>query len=192
MTRIFLLAFAFLGMPDIDAQEVSTVDHVEIGKYTGLWNEIYRIPNGFQDNSSKNRSICFNTTAEYALEQDNHLSVKNTCSRQEDGKIVPEIARAVGTVVDTSTNAKLTVNFTGMAVLRLFGIGNGDYWILGLGPTNKNNLYEWALVGEPGRKYGWILARQKSLPESETQKIFQIAESNGYTRSQFVSTQQPI
>lgn len=173
------------------AKDVETVSSVELPRYLGLWNEIYRIPNGFQDNSSKTKSVCFNTTAEYALVEDDQISVSNTCTREIEGQVVSDVAKAVGVVVDKKTNAKLTVNFTGLGVLRWLGIGNGDYWILGLGPVNGDGKYAWALVGNPNRKYGWILSRNPTLPESELAKIFAIAEANGYTRAQFVTTQRP-
>jgi apolipoprotein D and lipocalin family protein len=160
-----------------------------VDQYTGLWHELYRIPNSFQDNHSESKSICFNTTAEYAVVKEGELSVTNTCTREESGKALSEVARAVATVVDKNTNAKLLVNFTGLAVLRWVGIGDGDYWILGLGPVNKKNQYAWAVVGSPSRKYGWILARDRKLPDSELSSAFSVVEAQGYLRSQFVSAQ---
>ena len=80
---------------------------------------------------------------------------------------------------------KSKVNFTGIWLLRALGIGDGNYYIMALGPL-QNNRYQWALVGEPGRQYGWILARQ-DLPKKTLEEIFEIAESRGYKREQFQS-----
>src|SRR5690606_28585752 len=114
------------------------------------------------------------------------ISVKNTCLRSKNGaEPNKEIAKAIATVVEGSGGAKLEVNFTGIAVLRWLGIGDGDYWVLGLGPVTKG-LYQWALVGSPSRKYGWLLSRTPKLPESELSKVFAIAKANGYEKAQFV------
>ena len=77
----------------------------------------------------------------------------------------------------------LKVNFTGIWLLRALGIGDGNYFVIGLGPV-EDRQYQWALVGEPSRKYGWILARKK-LPSQTLDEIFRIAEDAGYSREQF-------
>ena len=53
---------------------------------------------------------------------------------------------ATMTCVDGSGNTKLRVSF-----YRPF---YGDYWILAIDPA-----YEWVLVGEPQRKFAWVLAK---------------------------------
>ena len=45
--------------------------------------------------------------------------------------------------------------------------------------------YEWAVVGTPDRKYGWILARTPTLDEAIMQEIFALLERNGYRRDAF-------
>jgi apolipoprotein D and lipocalin family protein len=40
--------------------------------------------------------------------------------------------------------------------------------------------YEWAIVGTPDRKYGWVLARTPSLDENTMETIRAIVEHNGY------------
>ncbi len=42
----------------------------------------------------------------------------------------------------------------------------GNYWVLALGPD-----YDYAVVGEPGRRYGWILARTPTLPDATRAQI---------------------
>jgi hypothetical protein len=58
-------------------------------------------------------------------------------------------------VVDTTTNAKLKVTF--------FWPFYGDYWIIGLDPE-----YRRAVVGEPSRKYLWILSRTPKLSSADS------------------------
>lgn len=160
-----------------EKKAMDTVDSVELVKYLGVWKEIYRIPNSFQDGDDP----CFNTTATYRLRKDGKIVVRNECMRQSG----PEVATALAYVLEGSGNAKLKVNFTGIWLLRVLGIGDGNYWILGLGPQ-EDGRYSWALVGEPGRQYGWILAREK--PSTETlARILALAEEKGYRKEQFQS-----
>ena len=55
--------------------------------------------------------------------------------------------------MDKRTNAKLKVTF--------FWPFSGNYWIIDLAPD-----YSYAVVGEPDRKYLWILSRSSQLTES--------------------------
>jgi apolipoprotein D and lipocalin family protein len=75
--------------------------------------------------------------------------------------------------VDQSTNAKLKVSF--------FWPFSGDYWILDLGPN-----YEYAMVGEPGRKYLWILSRQPNLDEETYLKLAMKARLLGFDTSRLI------
>jgi apolipoprotein D and lipocalin family protein len=45
--------------------------------------------------------------------------------------------------------------------------------------------YRWAVVGAPNRKYGWILARSKTLDANSLETISAIIERNGYQRGSF-------
>ena len=40
-------------------------------------------------------------------------------------------------------------------------------------------------MGEPRRRFGWILSRSRSLDPISLERIEAILESNGYTPSQF-------
>lgn len=161
------------------------VSSVEIARYDGLWFEQRRIPNNFQDNRPQGRDVCRSTVAEYGQLPSGRVSVRNTCYRQGPSGVESEIAEAVARVVEGSEGAKLKVNFTGIEVLRWLGIGDGDYWVLALGPLDAAGDYSWALVGSPSREYGWILSRQQRLPNGEIEAILDIAEAQGYSRASF-------
>ena len=60
-------------------------------------------------------------------------------------------------LVDEQTHAKLKVRFAPAWLSWLPPVW-GDYWIIGLAPD-----YSWAVVGDPGREYLWILARTPRL-----------------------------
>jgi apolipoprotein D and lipocalin family protein len=123
---------------------LDTVDNVELGRYTGRWYEIARYPNSFETG-------CMGVTADYALREDGRISVVNTCVEGSlDGNV--RLIEGVARVVDRTTNAKLAVTF--------FPPFEGDYWILELGED-----YEYAVVGDPSRRFLWILSRKPTLDE---------------------------
>jgi apolipoprotein D and lipocalin family protein len=95
------------------------------------------------------------TTAEYTLREDGRITVVNQCVKK-DGEV--DDAEGIAKVVDTTTNTKLKVSF-----------------VIGLDAN-----YEWAIVGTPDRKYGWVLARTPSLDENTMETIRAIVEHNGY------------
>jgi apolipoprotein D and lipocalin family protein len=84
-----------------------------------------------------------------------------------------EEAKGVAKIVEGSNNAKLRVSF--------FRPFYGDYWVLALGPD-----YQWVLVGEPSRKFGWILARDAKLDEATYNAILDKAVALGYDKARFV------
>jgi apolipoprotein D and lipocalin family protein len=144
------------------------VASVDLNRYAGIWHEIARIPNRFQQQCARD------TLARYTLRADGRIDVVNQCVRR-DGSL--DQARGIARVVDADTRAKLKVSLVSLLGWRPFW---GDYWIVGLDPN-----YRWAVVGAPNRKYGWILARSKTLDANSLETISAIIERNGYQRGSF-------
>ena len=150
-----------------------TVKYVDLKKYVGLWYEVAKIPNSFQDQCIKN------TTAKYTLTEDGEIKVTNSCI-DEDGEV--DDASGVVRVVDKKSNAKLEVSFVSFLGWRPFW---GDYWIIGL-----DENYQWAIVGTPNRKYGWVLSRTPNLDNTTLDKIFGIIKDQGYDPKKFEISKQ--
>lgn len=169
------LLFLILLSTILSAQEKSltTVKYVDLKKYAGLWYEVAKIPNSFQDQCIKN------TTAKYTLNNNGEISVTNSCI-DEDGE--EDAADGVVRVVDKKSNAKLEVSFVSFFGWRPFW---GDYWIIGL-----DENYKWAIVGTPNRKYGWILSRTKTLDSDTVTLINSILTSQGYNPKKFEFSKQ--
>lgn len=184
---VFLFhSVAFASGASAESNPPQTVPYVEISHYMGKWYELSRMPNSFQDNKQGEYGECRNTIAEYAVRAPSKLSVTNTCYRYNSKKEFEiDVAKAKASVVEDSGNSKLKVNFTGILILELLGIGNGNYWILGLGPLNKDNQYSWAFVGAPKRNFGWVLSRTKSLDNSEKTEINKLIVEKGYSLDSF-------
>ena len=147
---------------------VMTVKAVDLERYVGLWYEIAKIPNRFQ------KQCVSGTTAEYTLREDGRITVVNQCVKK-DGEV--DDAEGIAKVVDTTTNTKLKVSFVSFLGWRPFW---GDYWVIGLDAN-----YEWAIIGTPDRKYGWVLARTPGLDEKTMEEIRAIIEYNGYKWDSF-------
>ena len=152
---------------------LKTVDYVDLNKYAGLWYEIAKIPNSFQDHCVKG------TTAKYTLTKDGEIEVINSCI-DEDGEV--DDADGVARIVDKKTNAKLEVSFVSFLGWRPFW---GDYWVIGL-----DKDYKWAIVGTPSRKYGWVLSRTPKLEQTTLDEIFSIIKSQGYNPKDFEMSKQ--
>ena len=169
----FLLLFVTIINGQDMKNELQVVNKVDLNKYIGLWYEVAKIHNWFQKNCMKN------TTAEYLLRDDGKIKVINSCTEADGSK---NIAEGVAKVVDNITNAKLEVSFVKILGIQLFW---GDYWIIGLGEN-----YDFALVGSPNRKYGWILSRTKKLSQEKLNQISDLLRIKGYDIKNFEFTVQ--
>ena len=158
-----------------DIEIVKTVENVDINRYMGTWFEISKIPNRFQKNCAGN------TTAKYTLLDNGDINITNSCL-ENDGKT--NIATGIARLADPDTNAKLKVSFFSIFGIHFFW---GNYWILYL-----NEDYTIALIGEPNRKYGWILSRKTILKPEELAPVFMKLKENGYNPKDFEQTVQNI
>lgn len=147
---------------------LQTVAHVDLKRYAGFWHEIARYPNRFEKNCKQGTS-----TAEYTLRADGKVDVENRCVSKSGRK---KLSEGTARVVDKEKNAKLAVTF--------FWPFEGSYWIIDLDPE-----YRWAVVGEPSRKYLWILAREPSLPKDVLDGILSRLPDKGYDPSKLMIEQ---
>jgi apolipoprotein D and lipocalin family protein len=149
---------------DTPANNIQTVDYVDLNKYKGTWYEIARYPNSFQ-------TKCFGTKATYG-QKGKFITVLNECQKK-NGET--QKGKALATVKNTDTNAELNVSF--VPILKYFGFFGGDYNVLDLGDD-----YEYVLVGDKKRKTFWILARTKTIDENLYQELLEMAVANGYRK----------
>jgi apolipoprotein D and lipocalin family protein len=152
---------------------LGVVPSLDLRRYAGRWYEIARLPNRFQ------RECASDTAATYTPRPDGTLAVVNEC-RRADGRM--KSAAGVARVVDGATNAKLEVRFA-PAFLSFLPFAWGDYWVLALGEN-----YEYALVGEPGREYLWVLARTPQMGDGQYQELLKRAAAAGFDTSRMVRT----
>jgi apolipoprotein D and lipocalin family protein len=150
-----------------------TVSSVDLNRYTGTWYELAKIPNRFQ------RQCAANTTARYTRQADGAIEVLNRC-QTADGRY--DQTQGIARVVDARSSAKLEVSFFSILGWRPVW---GDYWILEL-----DGNYEYALVGTPDRKFGWLLSRTPALPVATRAAIDRRLRQLGYDPAQFTTSPQ--
>jgi len=170
---LFGLALVMFGCAGTAVSEspLTVVDTVDVNRYLGKWYEIASYPAWFQKG-------CTGTTAEYSLLPDGKIQIINRCHKDSlEGPLKEPKGKAE--VVDTATNAKLKVWF--------FWPFKGNYWIIDLNPD-----YQWAVVGEPSRKYLWILSRTPTMDEAVYQGILKQLSQKGYDPDKLRRTDQAI
>lgn len=156
-TAILLISLPF---PALAQAPVASVPSVDLARYTGKWFEIASFPMFFQ------RNCIGDTTAEYSATDNGTISVRNRC-RTDTGF---DEATGKATVVDGSGNSRLRVSF--------FWPFKADYWVVGLDPE-----YRWAVVGNPNRKYLWVLSRVPQLPPAQLEAALASASAQGFDLS---------
>lgn len=140
-------------------EELSTVDKVDIDKYLGTWYEIARLPNSFEKGLK-----C--VTATYSLKDNGRITVFNKGFASESKRLWKS-AKGTAWVPDKAYPARLKVTF--------FWPFTGNYYVLAL-----DEDYQYALVGDPSRKYLWVLARDTSLDESIYSQLMDLAREKGF------------
>lgn len=153
----------------------TTVDSVDLKKYSGTWYEIGRLPMYFQ------RKCAGDVTANYTEKTDGSgIIVTNKCVGDDGSEITAEgLAKPVD-----ETGSKLKVTFL-PSWIRWLPVGRADYWVLA-----RDADYKTALVGTPDKDYLWLLARSPNISQETYAKYRQIAQQQGYDLKEFKLTPQ--
>ena len=157
------------------SNDLPTVAKVDLNRYAGKWYEIARYPNKFQE------KCVGNTTATYTLKEKNKIEVINECLKK-DG--VADSAKGEAKIIDAATNAKLEVRFA-PSFLSFIPQVWGDYWIIDL-----DDNYSYAAVGDPKRKYLWILSRTPEMDDATYQNILRRVEKLSFSPGKLNKTPQ--
>ncbi|APW44911.1 hypothetical protein RS694_15595 [Rhodoferax saidenbachensis] len=168
LARFFCTCILF-GMPlaSVAQAPVHSVPSVDLARYSGKWFEIASYPMFFQ------RNCIADTTAEYTSTSDGTIRVDNRC-RTDSGF---DEATGTASVVPGFGNSRLKVWF--------FWPFKADYWVIGLDPE-----YRWALVGNPNRKYLWLLSRTPQLSPELLKAALASASAQGFDLAQLRYTVQ--
>lgn len=148
--------------------DASTVDTLNLDSYAGHWFQMY--DNKKAEIFTPKNSIC--VTADYAILEAAKLSVHNY-GIKKNGDVSTIDGYAYGT--DAEEPGQLKLHLDGVPV-------DGEYWVYALGPVNKDDLYDWALVSTSKLDVLYILARNVDVFRSSYQdEVLQIATDLGFT-----------
>ena len=147
------------------AEPVTSVPELELSRYAGQWHEIAHLPMFFQ------RQCVGDITARYSLDgPGGSIGVLNAC-RTKDGSL--DQSEGVARPVEGHPG-RLEVRFA-PDWLSWAPMVWADYWVIALDPD-----YQWAMVGEPGRDYLWILSREPTMDRALFEQLKAKAEAMGY------------
>lgn len=156
-------------------EPLPTVEKVELDRYLGVWYEVARKPMSFQNKCDRD------VTATYTLNENGNIKVDNRCITK-NGEQTVSIGEAF--VQNAPFNTKLKVSFL-PEFIRWMPIGRGDYWVLKL-----DEAYQTVLVGEPQRKYMWVLSRTPQANPEVINEYLEYAKSLGYNLDDIIHTKQ--
>ena len=155
--------------------DVKPVEKLDIDLYLGTWTEIAAIPQFFQ------RKCVRDTRATYSLAEASLIRLQNVCTRSDGGR---ELVEGRARRVDAEVPAKLEVTFFELFGEYRFWV-SGGYWVIALDPN-----YQWAVVGHPSRRFGWVLAREPRLSPVALAEVIGRIKLQGYDACEFVITPQ--
>ncbi|XP_020587963.1 temperature-induced lipocalin-1-like [Phalaenopsis equestris] len=148
-----------------ESKEMNVVRGLDLQRYVGRWYEIASIPSFFQPKDG------VNTRATYSLNADGTVHVLNeTWSRGKRDAIEGSAYKAD----PNSDEAKFKVKFYVPPFFPIIPV-IGNYWVLYL-----DSDYTIALIGEPTRRYLWILSRTTHIDDATYNSLLEKAKEEGY------------
>lgn len=172
---VVIIGLGAVTLANAKNEPLQVVDKVEVDRYLGQWYEVARKPLYFQNKCDRD------VFATYTLNENGNIKVDNRCT-SKDGKLNQTIGEAF--IQNEPHNSKLKVSFL-PSIIRWLPVGRGDYWILKL-----DENYQTVLVGEPKRKYMWVLSRSAHPDEKVVTEYLDYAKSVGFDLSDVIRTKQ--
>jgi apolipoprotein D and lipocalin family protein len=168
MTLLTVSWLATMVMSAWAASSPNPVHNFALSDYMGTWYEVARLPNVFQNGCVKD------TVVRYQLDPGQKtIRVKNQCTLS-NGKLKVSTAQAV--VKNTKQPGAWDFSFFEAFGKPLLSV---PYWVLSVQPTR------YAIVGQPGKQFGWVLARKPLLTAAEWAAVNKTLASQGYNPCQF-------
>lgn len=141
---------------------------VDLERYMGTWYQVAAIPQPYTLQCTND------TTAEYSLNSDGTVAVRNSCVTPLGGKSVIEGAAT------PRSDATLRVNFPGVPFQDAEGPAN--YRV-----TWLEENYSLAVVGSPNRLSGFVLSRTPNLTSEQWGQVKAAIRGAGWNECVFLS-----
>lgn len=140
------------------------VPKLDLPRFMGDWRVIANIPYFAEKD-------CVDSIESYALRPDGKID-NWFRFRKKSFEAPQQKMTALAWVHDRESQAEWRVRFFGLITVK--------YFVLEVDPA-----YQWTVIGHPSRKYGWIMARGKTLPDETYEKILARLPKHGYDPAQF-------
>jgi apolipoprotein D and lipocalin family protein len=166
---------------------LESVPAIDLERYKGQWYQIALYPNSFQ------KQCVSNTTATYTKLADGSIEVLNQC-KTADGSISKAVGNARvkqprATLANPkplpASTSRLEVRFAPKWLAWAPAVW-APYWVIQLADD-----YRYAVVGEPTRKFLWILSRTPTLDPQDEAQIMGRLPLQGYDPSKLRPEPQP-
>lgn len=149
----------------LDNIDRSTVQQLDLNRYSGQWYEIARMDHSFE----KGLVGC---TAQYSIQKDGSIKVINAGFKNSlDGKY--KVSEGKAKRPDANEPGKLKVSF--------FLWFYSDYNVLELA-----NDYRYVLVGSKSADYLWILSRSPQMDPNDLHYLLECAQQRGYDTDKLI------
>ena len=168
-----------------------TAPDFDLSRFLGSWFEIATlpVPQGRTLHDAAIADPSEWSTYTYSPRPDGRLDVlhrtgQNDATRADTGASIdaaparatrvraqPRVLRGVAQAGggDGTDRAKLCIEFPPF---------RAEYWVIGVDPD-----YEWAVIGEPARRYLWLVARTPYVPDDVFDQMLRVAAGHGYETS---------
>lgn len=134
----------------VNASSISPVAYASVEKFSGLWYEIARTHNSYQEK-------CVASTVEYVLQEENEYKVFNRCFEEQiGGELIEYKGTAKPSTGDNISKLEMTY----------FWIFTKEYAIYYI-----DSDYTSALVADKDFEQVWIMSRTPFMEQNRLQKI---------------------
>ncbi len=160
---IALLVVACVGAPSRGATLLTSTAHVNLERYMGTWYVIGHVPYFGERGKVATRDV-------YILDEDGN--VDTTYIYRESFEGPEKTMHSVGVVQPDTHNNYWVVHF--------WWLFRADYLILDVASD-----YSWVLIGQPGGKLGWIMARKPTMDDARYRELLHAFSEYGYDPARF-------
>lgn len=164
LTLALLLISTSLPATSLPNRPVASIN---LQRYMGQWHEIAHVPLYFQ------RKCIGPVTSTSVIASSGEIKLHATCATRGGAKTVDLLA--------TSKPAQPAAFGIRFAWLSWIHHAWFEYWVIDIDPN-----YQWAVIGGPGAKHLWILAREQRMNFALYQQLVERARERGYPVDELV------
>jgi len=158
-----ILAGCATGKADPNLAPLKLVDRLDLPSFMGDWHVLGNMPTSTEEG-------CHNALEQYALREDGTIAITFSCNKGSfDGK--REVSNFTATVQNPGLNTdwRVKMKFLGFIPIKL------PFLVIDLATDGS-----YTVIGYPSRKYLWIMARTKTLPDDVWAGIYDRLRAQAY------------